>query len=90
MSDQLKRKEENMSELIDCTVEGYRKAIKVTKCEHCGYEGLNELSIEMYPHDYGWPVVEEPKQKQWLYVTCPECDCEWALWKLGVPRQKTI
>jgi len=24
--------------------------------------------------------------KFWLYVTCPKCKYEWALWKLGVPR----
>lgn len=66
------------------TLEDYRSQIKRDKCD-CGHEGLKSLHIEHYPHGAGWPVQGFP-ELQWLYVTCPKCKYEWALWKLGVPR----
>jgi len=66
------------------SLEDYRKQIKDDKCS-CGYVGLSKLRIEHYDHDGGWPV-EGFEEKQWLYVTCPKCGYQWALWKLGIPR----
>jgi len=68
------------------TLEDYRKQITRDECDGgCGFKGLKGLPIEHYDHDGGWPV-EGFKEKQWLYVTCPKCGYQWALWKLGVPR----
>ena len=66
------------------TLNDYRKQIQEDKCS-CGFEGLKDLPIEHYPHSAGW-IIDGFAEKQWLYVTCPECGYQWALWKLGVPR----
>jgi hypothetical protein len=76
--------QERINEQVKPSLEDYRKQIKDDKCS-CGYVGLSKLRIEHYDHDGGWPV-EGFKEKQWLYVTCPKCGYQWALWKLGVPR----
>jgi len=64
-------------------LEAFRRQITRTTCT-CGFEGLDKLPIEYYPHDGGWDIGY--KRKQWLYVTCPDCEYQWALWKLGVSR----
>lgn len=66
------------------TLDNYQKQIKRTQCT-CGYDSLKNLPIEYYPHDGGW-LVQNFKEKQWLFVTCPRCEYQWALWKLGVER----
>ena len=66
------------------TLNDYGKQIQEDKCS-CGFEGLKDLPIEHYPHSAGW-IIDGFAEKQWLYVTCPECGYQWALWKLGVPR----
>jgi len=76
--------EEHVFRHEDNGLESYRAQITKTKCT-CGFEGLDKLPIEYYPHSGGWPVAGLSKN-QWLYVTCPDCDYQWALWKLGVPR----
>jgi len=50
----------------------------------CGRD-LHGLPIYRYPHDAGWKVsgIIEP---QWLYIHCPKCDYDLAIWKLGIPR----
>jgi len=60
----------------------------VTKKEcSCGFKKLDQLSLWGYRHADGWPITwGEQTLKFWLYVTCPKCKYEWALWKLGVPR----
>lgn len=63
----------------------YQNQIKASECSWCGYDGLDKLSIQHYGNDDGWKLNGHI-QKQWLYVTCPRCDYDWALWKLGVPR----
>lgn len=66
------------------TLENYQKKISRNQCT-CKYIGLKELPIELYEHDSGW-LVSGYKFRQWLYVTCPQCGYQWALWKLGVER----
>lgn len=66
------------------TLGDYRRQITRTKCD-CGFEGLDTLPIESYDHSGGWEV-EGFQSKQWLYIHCPKCDYDWALWKLGVNR----
>lgn len=54
-----------------------------TRCD-CGFDMGGE-PIRGYPHSGGWRV-EGYKKRLWLYVTCPNCKYQWAIWKLGVPR----
>ena len=61
----------------------FERMITNVKCD-CG-ASLKGQPIHCYPHDGGWKV-EGMKGLQWLYKVCPECDYQWALWKLGVPR----
>lgn len=51
----------------------------------CGDCGANLGPIEYYPHDGGW-TVEGFSEKQWLYRHCDKCGYDWAIWKLGVPK----
>jgi hypothetical protein len=46
---------------------------------------LTHLPIQAYPHDGGWKVKGSPGL-WWVYIVCPECEYEWAIYKLGVPR----
>jgi hypothetical protein len=54
-----------------------------TKCRWCGEE-LSGM-IQHYDHSGGWRV-EGFKKRQWLYTQCPNCNYNWALWKLGAKR----
>jgi hypothetical protein len=49
----------------------------------CGWcqTDLSGVPIEHYDHDGGYEVPGYEK-KQWLYITCPKCHYQWALWKL--------
>lgn len=67
------------------SLEHYRQGITKNRCQWCGFRKLHKQEIQVYTHPNGWFVLNY-KDKQWLYVTCPKCHCEWALWKLGVPR----
>jgi len=66
------------------TLADYKNMIFETHCRDCGHALLSS-PIQTYPHDAGW-TVQGYEEKQWLYITCPGCGYEWALWKLGVPR----
>jgi hypothetical protein len=46
---------------------------------------LNDQPIRGYPHDGGWKV-NGLTGLWWLYIHCPDCGYDWALWKLGVSR----
>lgn len=67
------------------SLEDYRKLIKKDKC-HCGFKGLKNQEIHNYVHDAGWKL-RGFRRRNWLYIQCPKCSYEWALWKLGVPRE---
>jgi len=62
----------------------YRELAKGKKCPACNIT-LPDI-VYVYNHFDGWEV-EEFASKQWLYKTCVNCHAEWALWKLGVPRE---
>ena len=67
------------------SMDRYTKQITKTRCT-CGAElPTDGANLEAYAHDGGWPLDGLPG-KWWLYVVCPECEYQWALWKLGVPR----
>jgi predicted nucleic-acid-binding Zn-ribbon protein len=63
------------------SLEHYKKLIKRDSCLFCGYENLKKLPIENYSHNGGLAVADF-KEKQWLFITCPQCSYQWALWKL--------
>ena len=79
----VKREECLSKALLYENLEAFRRQITQTECS-CGFNGLDKLPIEYYPHDGGWDIGY--KRRQWLYVTCPNCEYQWALWKLGLPR----
>lgn len=69
--------------MLKPTVEEIRAQMTVTTCSHCGFEGIDKEEIKAYDHDNGWQLFGHSK-RQWLWVDCPGCKYEWALWKLGV------
>lgn len=54
------------------------------RCPDCNRRLADHL--EYYDHDGGWTVRSFDK-KQWLYLHCPRCNYDWAIWKLGYPRE---
>ena len=52
-------------------------------CNSCSRPLPATIEIEHYDHDGGWEV-EGFAVKQWLYATCPACEYQNALWKLGI------
>lgn len=63
--------------------EPFLKQIKKFTCS-CGAD-LKDQPIIAYPHGAGWKV-KDLDSLQWLYIVCPKCHYQWALWKLGVSR----
>lgn len=67
----------------------FREHITKTRCWDARHPSEEvDLSMEpilYYPHSGGWPVPGLAGT-YWLYITCPKCGYQWALWKLGVPR----
>ena len=64
-------------------LEDYEKLVEGKRCRWCGTE--LPPKIEYYAHPGGWEVEGFPTLL-WLYVTCPKCNYDWALWKLGISR----
>jgi hypothetical protein len=50
------------------------------KCHWCLTDLSNE-NIKAYPHNGGLEL-EGRSGLFWLYIICPKCGYEWALWKL--------
>jgi hypothetical protein len=50
----------------------------------CGRD-LRGDEVRGYPHDAGW---ETDNGKMWLFIHCPVCGHEMALWKIGVSRDQ--
>lgn len=78
------------------TVQDYLKQIENLDCKWCRGRDHEETGLllivplkgqllEHYDHDGGWPLAGH-KELQWLYVTCPNCNYQWSLAKLGIPR----
>lgn len=68
------------------TLEDYAKLIVGQTCRWCGTT-LPAEKIEHYTHPDGW-LVSGFEMPQWLFVHCPKCGYDHALWKLGVPREQ--
>lgn len=65
-------------------LEDYAKLIKGKTCRWCKVELPTD--IQFYTHNGGWKV-EGHRCRLWLYVTCPGCEYQWSLGKLGVSRK---
>ena len=53
---------------------------KDVTCRWCGSR-FNLDNVHCYSHD-GGILVKGYERKQWVYMTCPHCGYDWALWKL--------
>jgi hypothetical protein len=80
---QVREDYETFEHLTSEQAEPFRKAITDHNC-NCGQDLTGE-PILRYDHDAGWKVKGIEK-RQWLFITCPKCAYEMALWKMGVPR----
>lgn len=52
----------------------------------CDYDLSKEPIIYYTPHPSGWAIPFED-ELCWLYVKCPNCGYDMAIWKLGVKRE---
>jgi DNA-directed RNA polymerase subunit RPC12/RpoP len=68
-------------------LEDYARLVGGRRCPLCGARLPAEVGH--YPHGEGWEV-EGFQQKQWLYVVCPSCGHECALWKIGISRPRGV
>ena len=62
----------------------FRKKFRRLNCT-CGKDISKELIRYYTPHEGGYEIPFE-KEKCWLYVHCPKCEQDLAIWKLGVKR----
>ena len=77
------RKVELYNKLISYpTLEQHRQQIVMVDCRWCHYPNIKDCPIEMDEHENGWRVYMKEK-RQWLWITCPSCNYQWALWKMG-------
>jgi len=53
-------------------------------CKNCNTL-LSRKRMMHYDHPKGWTIPSYGK-KQWVYLTCKKCGCQWSLSKLGVSR----
>ena len=58
---------------------------RIDFCQYCDTP-LTGVQISHYPHPEGWDVKGHGN-KLWLFIVCPQCNYQWALWKLGVFRE---
>lgn len=66
----------------------YENVFPRTECSKCNVN-LTKEPIQHYAHSNGWSVIGF-KKKQWLFVQCPKCGYQSALWKLGIPQTVAI
>lgn len=70
------------------SLKDYRQKLEEigAECQSCG-EDISGEGIAHYEHKKGW-FVKGFKKKRWLYVICPNCGYQNALWKLGIKRPR--
>lgn len=66
------------------TLADYRALVGPAACRWCGAKLPEE--VRYYEHPDGWRV-EGFSALLWLFLRCVNCDYDWSLWKLGVPRR---
>ena len=72
--------EEIIARIKQCIKDGIGRA----HCR-CG-EPIHPEHVQMYPHSHGIQI--EDIGKQWVYIHCPSCRYDWALWKLHMKLDK--
>jgi len=65
------------------TLTEYAALVSGKCCRWCGAQLKGQ--VQHYDHSGGWEVSGF-QQRQWLYTTCPRCQYQWNLGKLGIPR----
>lgn len=82
------------------TMQEYQaKLLELNPCCRWCHVRLSHEVIRSYKHPGGFKVLEVKDvwnqdvhnmtnivRKRWLYVKCPSCGYDWALWKLGVKK----
>ncbi len=71
---------------MERTLEVYQAIVRDLSNRHkcwCGYKNIHKLPLLSDDHPDGYEIKGFDK-KQWLYVLCPQCGYEWAIWKLGI------
>lgn len=66
------------------TLAHYQQLVTGKTCRWCQTE--LPPAIQHYTHHDGFQVANF-EMPQWLYVVCPRCDYQWALWKLGIREE---
>lgn len=66
------------------TLDSYLRAITRWNCPGCGTD-LHDAEIHHHKHEDGWSL-HGFHEKQWIYLLCPNCKINFALWKLGVSQ----
>lgn len=60
----------------------YQRQLKGKHCHWC-QTSIEDQPLEFYDHHGGYRVAGL-SEKQWLYVTCPNCRYQWSAVKLGI------
>lgn len=76
--------ETNDTQLAPDQAAPFLEEIKDLRCHWCN-ASLKNQPIYAYKHSGGWKV-KGLDALMWLYIVCPNCLYQWALWKLGVKR----
>lgn len=76
---------DELIEIILTTKEAnpYRNQMTKRNTCGCGFVGIHDRDIYGYTHPEGWCVRNGC---YWLWIHCPKCEYDLAIWKLGVPR----
>ena len=62
------------------SLDHYLSKLSGCKCEWC-HSDLSAGEVKHYRHPSGLPL-KGYKERQWIFIECPKCGYEWALWKL--------
>ena len=65
------------------TLAEYAQRVASRPCVGCNIPLPPAVKVERYNHIGGWEI-EGFAVRQWLYVVCPKCEYQNALWKLGI------
>jgi len=67
------------------TLHDYINQITIWDCPNCGTDLGQDMGMRIHHHKYesGWEL-HGWHEKQWIYLSCPGCRINFALWKLGV------
>jgi hypothetical protein len=83
-------------------LDDYKKLLVGKECRWCK-EGVAELKeavqvsvlldaqpVRHFVHQQAGFVIDEMRERQWLYVKCPRCGYHWSFLELGIEEIKPI